>query len=389
MFHPTRPDMYWRKHDDRIDVLFAGLDLRRKDHHGLVVETYTTVGDLGSGALADTYSAIALSLKQVNNPLQKPTHVLKIFRQKGKNSAELEFFASVMVDELGKAKGQPVCNIRAVCAEHIFKDEFQRNVLVFPFEDAVDLHDFNMLQLHKSFKTDDIGYHIQLLKIAIWMCDAVRVLNTLKIYHRDIKLENMIVSRGVQRSRGVPDVTSLKLIDFGQTCVGREEIEAAMFQADKNYASLECSASRTDDTCSYECGTPQVSDPLTVGNYSRFATVTHVKFDKTVEIMSLPAVYYDVEYHHNDIDVMWPKFEMFSCAISIYDLMVTTKNSNYNPPTITHAERSTKALTAMLQLMTSPNWRNRPTAQQAIDVFKLELERVRSIVNLITPPSSP
>ena len=390
MFHPSQPDAYWRRHDDGFKLAEEGFV--RSDTDGKPLETYTTVENLGGGSFGVTYSAISDKQRDPSGAKQKPTHVLKVILQSGAyedayDTAMLEYYASVLIDRVGKEFKNEVCNIRAVCAQHVFTSE-KNIVIVFPYENATSLAKFNLDGFHESFEKDNYAYQLELFQLAYWMCDAVRVLNSFGIYHRDIKPANMIVTLPLVNSGPVPTTTGLKLIDFGETCASREEIARVRQVEDPLwFSALTCDTVNRRNRFFYVKGATRFIDPLAQGNLDNVGFRFIVKFEPTEE-MNFGWNPYMVEYDEANMKIMFPKFEMFACAMSIDNLVNIKPYTSLVPREIDVNEpRLTTSMSDMLLKMTNLDWRARPSSDDICTFFYNEhvnLVKRRSTVLIST-----
>lgn len=169
-----------------------------------------------------------------------PTVVIKAMRN-SKNSSKEKFEANVMREininnllriGIGNGGNSTVCGNDVICIKSSFAISDKDNVLgqrglvayiVYPYQDAVSLVDMledknsELLALRKN---DPRLYTTKALGLAYQMTKACAALHALKISQADLKPDNMIVSR---------DLNKLWIIDFDLACVYDPDDQFSVF----------------------------------------------------------------------------------------------------------------------------------------------------------------
>lgn len=366
---------HWRHHDGEFDF-----HLRSGEQFSDPAQktVYSVIRKLGSGSAGTTYSAVVGSFtkQQIRDGKMRATHVLKVHDvSRGETPAQLEqrarheFEISRFIETAGKASDGKFCGVDAVCALAFFVDaDTQSVVTVFPYENAIDLQSFMQKELYGSFGESAVEYKRQVLEISRLLFKAVRNLNAVGLYHRDIKPDNVIVSFFYSNEDGplVPRIRSLKLIDFELSCALVEpafqralELIAAKKKTPLLLESLTCALPTNKDRYVYFCN-PTFRDPLSGSG------------DRT---NSQPAQF---QFTRDEAREKWRFFEMFSCAIVAQLLCDPDQNedalvspelqANMGVPKIRQTKRMPDGLFDILQEMTGPLSKRRGLADYAIQI---------------------
>lgn len=299
-------------------------DLGRVFDHG-TGDVYHLIKLLGEGEFGKVYSVSM-------DGSETPTHVLKKFtRRPEDNEAQLrrdvlqEFNIGWTIAFLGGRSDASFGSTSAVCAERVFFVEPGEvygdtiGYVVFPFVHGISLNDFIEAQSKaKPSKARRDG----LLDIARRICQAIHDLHVLGVYHCDIKPENILVTISEDGTR----VTSLRLIDFGLSCVRKISSNLAR--------SLDLSESIS---CEFEAGTSMYYT-MSAFRDPRSGGVVEVEFADYVKREDgtdyLPDDSYDVMFPTSLVPKLWPLFETYSVAVTLAETLDHSFKTNDDMATL-------------------------------------------------------
>ena len=281
-----------------------------------VTENFFVVDLLGKGHTASVVSLCA-------RPGDVPTYVAKVFDKKDTESDILflkkvlrEYSILLSIDErFGRDNNQVVplpVSIGDV-GEANADGNYSSHVLVFPFFKGVNLYQF-LIKLDAIRWVD--GRHgiwvKQMLRLASIICQKFKTLLDLQIYHRDIKLENIIVEDIDPFCQAI-ESRHVRVIDFGNACVS--EIFARKLDARWQFTS---------------CSTPDLF-PLAYYAPSRLYADPRT-FALAGQVPAAPALLETAPVHGSPngpvernaavfssqlIPRLWPGFEAYSVAVCI------------------------------------------------------------------------
>lgn len=373
---------HWRRHDDD-----DGSEFQFAEHSGEQFsnaaerKVYSTVRRLGKGSGGTAFAAVVGKFTREQTARMPPTHVLKIYeRKRGETLEQLgeraryEYDISRFLESAGRVRHDGLCGRDVVCASEFFVDaDAKAGVLVFPFENAIDLQTFMQRELYNSYDPRHAkAYKEQVLEIANLLFTAVHRMNAVGMYHRDIKPENIIVSFGYPADVEdvVPRVRSLKFIDFELSCA---LVEPALLLALERRAARKKQPLRLD---ALSCALPGSGG-------ERFVYFCDQSFRDPLSGVGEPSQPQEARFQftREQARERWRFFEMFSCAIVVQLLADPDQNrivmaggsgggggNKSVVPAVVETERMPEGLVSMLKEMTGPLEKRRSLADYGVQI---------------------
>lgn len=318
--------------------------------------------------------------------------VRKRAREEAFVRARHEYKMSVLLDRIAGAKLNgssavpKICGKDSVCAVTFFVDPDTEDIVtVFPYEqDVEDLQTFLTKtggfydSWRASKESERNAYHAEILKLGVWLCTLIHMLNTYHIFHIDIKPENILVDSFYEQGSEVPRIFLHKLVDWGFGCAHR--LHPVLVARLRQEAKLEFEEDlqRLPAEERAEAAKHPPTDEDIIGGLECARVDGKSRFfyhpDRHVRDPAAgPGDAYnpptDPRYQFNSDQLLefWPKFEMYSCAITLqymcdpdqnfvelYLMKVRKQLEQDGRPVIRRAKRSPRGLTAILKEMTGP-----------------------------------
>ena len=326
--------------------------------------TYQLLRKLGGGGHGIAYAASAGDSESI-------THVIKEFRaanpgeiEKIREEVQREFY---ITEALRKMGGLPeMCKSYASCAQSMwFSGEgFKfRGFIMFPWHTEKTLRSFYWEERnkHPPDQPMPLDYQIRAFEIARDLCRAIHALNVLEVYHGDIKPANILYDAEERR---------IRMIDFGLGCTPRNSWISSIYNIPKMTTCDEKDAACYFTTYAYR-------DPRAGLYYTKQSKFNDWYGNYRPDGTHQGNVYYPKDF----VKRLWPWFEEFAVAMSIYDLFAPLGfiESQFSPPkikmlpTMPEEPAAKTQLVAFLQQMTGPIHNRRELATYA-DRFQLSLD---------------
>ena len=326
-------DEHWKAHDDNIigstkylrsGVVFATGHVFRDQTDPQAIVEYTVERELSETSGSEGVAVIARDSIKNSRMFLK---VRKTFRNESlaqtMKRANHEFNMSRLLRRIiadpEKSNRRTMCDDEAVCASSIFADPYSGFIVtVFPYkQNYTDLFTFltdhfyaswNSKQNDEEADTQRKMYYLEILNLCKWLFTIIHRLNSLGVYHADIKPENILVRWTKSDDMPVPQIVSMRLIDFGMACTPEfHPILQSMLDAqirsgriDQNFiASLDCYST-------YDQG---------IRKYFYASGLEHRDPDAGDADGPTPPTRRKYLFTKEQVRTAFPRFEAWSCAI--------------------------------------------------------------------------
>lgn len=352
-------------------------------------EHYSLFAKLGQGAFGTVYSAYAGNMSKAEvvaawERNEYPQFALKELRPQAKENTEtrrqraaVELNLALLIEKLTSIRGNNLCEAQAVCAQRVFLSSTNTVFIVFEWEYAMTLKEFTRSVLWPLFDATGAGAgaaqsrwrFVELVaRMAAQLCASIAALNDIKVFHHDIKPDNLFVVRPRPGVVGGPVQTfQLKISDFGNACSLLTPTETAQLRAAGGDAtrmarleeSVRCHPNR-QGRYTYDAP-PIYRDPI-AGNG---AGTTHFSY----------------QFNLKQAYSFFPKFETFSCAQCINTMIdrAPYHETFYAPATIrnTPMTRAIPGISGVLAEMTGDMQARRALRDYATTFQNVEQAAVR------------
>jgi serine/threonine protein kinase len=273
---------------------------------------YVTVKKITTTFEGDFYSAVVVKSDVTEVPADtEPTHIIKKFIPRPRETesetnarANREYALTTFFDYRARHDElnlENPCTNDALCAEGIFRDG-RNYILVFPFQNAMDLKKFIRDRLYPTLKRDESNKNEFLkaaLRLSYLIVKAVERLNAFGIYHGNIEPRNIMVSYKQSSPESVPRIKGVRLFDFDFSCMELGPALSAEFAA----AGIK-TASASELTCG-----------LLTNLYSPKARFRDPRASKAIDFSQSN---YTDETKKKIVGARWSKYEMFATASVLY-----------------------------------------------------------------------
>jgi serine/threonine protein kinase len=320
-----KPDAHWKPHD----TLHAGVHFN--PGHKFVDRTYPN--EVIEYVVEEELSAVSgsegLSLIAINSTTQRKEFLKLRKRIHGETfeqtlkRANHEFNMSRLLKRIvadpEQRRGPSMCADDAVCAKSIFIDDVDGYIItVFPYkENFSDLFTFLRTHFYKTWNNTPNNkeaeeeraiYQLEILHLCKWLFGVIHRLNSLGVYHGDIKSENILVQWNYAENIPVPQVTSMRLIDFGMACgtgldpllLNLLNLEIASKKIDRDFLdSIACYSVAGEPRKYFYSGGRLYRDPK-AGDANGTTPPTRSKYLFTAE----------------QLKVKFPRFEAYACSLA-------------------------------------------------------------------------
>jgi len=189
-----------------------------------------------------------------------------------------------------------------------------RRVIIYPFVDSVTVLEFlDEMDKMRADPTLNKIWALQATSLAKQLCLIIGRINKLGVYHRDIKLDNLIIDRIDPRFTPVTD-GCVRLIDFGNACAS--DVFNREILVDNELTTCESENQRLVAT--YVCNI-KYADPRTFVERSDEVPSDERSLREVRQRLS--DRFFAVFYPSALVATLWPEFEAYAVAVCIVEIL--------------------------------------------------------------------